>query len=43
MDNGHVFMFLSFKLYALVCQAGILNVFIFCPIHFPPCDLPAKC
>ena len=27
----------------LVCQAGILNVFILWPIHFPPSYLPAKC
>ena len=43
MDNRNVFIFLSVERHVLVSYAGILHVFIFCMIHFPPCDLPAKC
>ena len=51
MDIGHWTMdiysysYISNISYLLsfLCYAGIVHVFIFCPIHFPPSDLPAKC
>ena len=51
MDIGHwtmdiysySYIYNISHLLSFLCYAGILHVFIFRPIHFPPSDLPAKC